>query len=417
MGSLIRYELKKICSQRVAQIAILAIAALLAWAATYNITSQYALNPNDVGSEYGGTAAITQQKADGDALAGPITDESATDAIREWKTFMDGEEIADRFQWTGPAVGADAKEYWDFYATRGSYLTLLVGPWMQGFEMPASVASRIDANTTLDLYGQAANKVMAELEGGSPIFTYTDAEQAFWRAKADNVKTPVEYGYAGGWLDFFDLSAFLIFALIATTIACANLFNMEYREKTDAVLLSTKLGKSKLGCAKVLAAIIVASAIYLAMIGVLLVVPLIFFGLDGADLPIQLRDLCNTYSLSAGAGVLVMCVVGYIIMMGLLGITLLLSSKMRSSMGILAIIAAIVIVPMMISNLHNNIANHIVYLFPFFALDANNFFDLVSYSIGPVVIEYPVMLAIVYGALFVGGIAVALRSFSKHQVA
>lgn len=417
VGSLIKFELKKICSQRVMQISIIAIAAFLAWVTTFNITSQYALDPNSVGSEFEGSAAIAQQKEYADALAGPITDAAATDAIREWKTFMVGDDIADEYRWTGPTMGADAKAYWDFYAPRTKYLALIVGPWMQGFEMPVSVASRINANTTLDLYGQARQKVTSELSGGNEVFSYSDAEQTFWMGKAESVQTPAEYGYAGGWLDFFDMSAFLIFALILMPIACANVFNKEYREKTDAVLLSTKLGRSKLGLAKVLASIIVASAIYLIMVAVLLGVPLIFFGLDGAGLPMQLRDLCNTYDLSVSAAALVLCAVGYVIMLGLLGLTLLLSSKMRSSMGILAIIAAILIVPMMMSNLHNNVANHVLFLFPFLALDANNFFDMISYSIGAVVMEYPVMLAMLYGLLFVVGFVLAIRCFNKHQVA
>lgn len=417
MGSLIKFELKKICSQRVTQVAVLAIAALLAWVTTFNITSQFALDPNTVGSEFEGSSAIAQQKENADALTGPITDEAATDAIREWKTFMAGDEIAERYQWGGSAMGADAKDYWDFYAPRTNYLTLIVGPWMQGFEMPVSVASRIDTTATLDLYGQARQKISAELASGNQAFTYSEAEQAFWKEKASSIQRPVEYGYAGGWLDFFDMSVFLIFALIVCAIACASVFNTEYRDKTDAVLLSTKLGKSKLGIAKVIASVIVASVVYIVMLVVLLGVPLAFFGTEGAGLPLQLRELCNTYSLSLGAAVLALCVVGYIVMLGLLGVTLLLSSKMRSSMGILAIIAAIVIVPMMMSNLHNNIANHILFLFPYLALDANNFFDMVSYSIGPLVIEYPVALAIFYAALFVVGTVLSRRWFSKHQVA
>lgn len=314
-------------------------------------------------------------------------------------------------------MSADAKEYWDFYAPRTTYLSLIVGPWMQGFEMPVSVASRINTSTTLDLYGQARQKVTAELAGGNLAFTYSEVEQAFWKEKASSVQTPVEYGYAGGWLDFFDMSAFLVFALIVCAIACASVFNTEYRERTDAVLLSTKLGKSKLGSAKVIASVIVASVVYLVMLAVVLGVPLAFFGTEGAGLPLQLRELCNVYNLSLGAAVLILCVVGYLVMLGLLGITLLLSSKMRSSMGILAIIAAIVIVPMVMSNLHNNIANHILFLFPYLALDANNFFDMVSYSIGPLVVEYPVALAIFYAALFVVGTMLSRRYFSKHQVA
>lgn len=48
MGSLIKFELKKICSQRVTQVAVIVIAALLAWVTTFNITSQFALDPNAV---------------------------------------------------------------------------------------------------------------------------------------------------------------------------------------------------------------------------------------------------------------------------------------------------------------------------------------------------------------------------------
>lgn len=417
VGSLVKFELKKICSQRVTQVTVVAIAALLAWVTTFNITSQYALDPDAVGTEFEGAAAISQQKQNADALAGPITDEAATDAIREWQAFMDGDEIAEQYQWGDSGMGSDAKAYWDFYAPRTNYLSLVVGPWMQGFEMPVSVASRIDATATLDLYGQARQKVAAELAGGNDAFSYTDAEQAFWKEKADGVQVPVEYGYAGGWLDFFDMSAFLIFALIVCAIACASVFNTEYREKTDAVLLSTKLGKSRLGRAKAIASVIAASVVYLVMLAVVLGVPLAFFGTEGAGLPLQLRELCNAYNLSLGAAVLALCAVGYIVMLGLLGITLLLSSRMRSSMGILAIVAAIVIMPMMMSNLHNDIANHVLFLFPYLALDANNFFDMVSYSVGPLVVEYPVALAIFYAALFVVGTVMSLRCFSRHQVA
>lgn len=416
VGSLIKFELKKICTQRVTQVSIIVIAALLAWVSTFNITSQFALDPNTVSSEFEGAAAIAQQKENADALSGPITDKAVTDILREWKTFMDGDEIAQQYRWSDASLGADAKSYWDFYAPRTNYLSLIVGPWMQGFEMPTSVASRIDTSATLDLYGQVKSKVAAELESSS-VFSYTDAERTFWKEKAESVQSPTEYGYAGGWLDFFEMSVFLILALIATAIACANVFNTEYREKTDAVILSTRFGKSKLGRAKAIASVIAASAIYVIMIAVLLGVPLVFFGADGAGLPIQLRELCNTYNLSVGAAAVILCIVGYIVMLGLLGVTILLSSKMRSSMGILAIIAAIVIIPMMLSNLHNNVANHIVFLFPYLALDANNFFDLVSYSVGPLVVEYPVVLAVFYGALFLLGTVLSIRCFNRHQVA
>lgn len=78
-------------------------------------------------------------------------------------------------------------------------------------------------------------------------------------------------------------------------------------------MLSTKLGKSKLGSAKVIASVIVASVVYLVMLAVLLGVPLAFFGTEGVGLPLQLRELYNANSLSLGAAVLLICVVGYLL--------------------------------------------------------------------------------------------------------
>ncbi|NHM13370.1 hypothetical protein [Xiamenia xianingshaonis] len=56
-------------------------------------------------------------------------------------------------------------------------------------------------------------------------------------------------------------------------------------------------------------------------------------------------------------------------------------------------------------------------MFPCNALNPYNLFDMVSYSLGPVVVEYPVVIAILYATLFVGGSALAAHGFSKHQVA
>ena len=86
-------------------------------------------------------------------------------------------------------------------------------------------------------------------------------------------------------------------------------------------------------------------------------------------------------------------------------------------MGILAIAAALVLVPMFVSNLQNDLANHLLYLAPFFALDPGNLFDMVSYAFGPLVLEYPVALTLVYLIVFAGGTVFAARSFSRHQVA
>ena len=291
MGSLIRYELKKMLSRRVSQVSIAAVLALVAVIAFFNITSQYALDPKEMDTEIAGTAAIAQIKANAEALAGPITDEEATEALREFKEFVgpDGE-VKEEYRTDRKPYGEKADEYWEFSAKNGALMALLTSPWMQGYQMPVSVAATIDTTGTVDLYGQVRSKIASELDANGAL-SYNDDERAFWSEKAQGVQTPIEYGYAGGWEEFLNLAQFLIFAMLAVVITCASVFNGEYRAKTDAILLSTKFGKSRLGRAKAAASVISASAIYWVFAFVFLAIPLIFYGADGAGLPIQIYKI------------------------------------------------------------------------------------------------------------------------------
>ena len=418
MGSLIRYELKKVLSRRVSQVSIAAVLALVAVIAFFNITSQYALDPKEMGTEFEGTAAITAIKANAEALAGPITDEEATEALREFKEFVgpDGE-VRSEYRMDRKPYGEKAGEYWEFRAKNGALMALLTGPWMQGYQMPVSVAATIDTTGTVDLYGQVRSKIASELGTNDGALSYNDNERAFWSEKAQGVRTPIEYGYAGGWEEFLNLAQFLIFAMLAVVITCASVFNGEYRAKTDAILLSTKFGKSRLGRAKAAASVISASAIYWVFAFVFLAIPLIFYGADGAGLPIQIYKITCTYGISLSAAALICCLVGYLATLALLGIVLALSAKIDSPMGILAVGVALILIPVFVPTMTSSIANHIIYLFPYDALNPFNLFDMVSYAIGPVVVELPVFLAAFYLLLFAAGIALAIRTFKRHQVA
>ena len=417
MGSLIRYELKKMLSRRVSQVSIAAVLALVAVIAFFNITSQYALDPKEMGTEFEGTAAIAQIKANTEALAGPITDEEATEALREFKEFIgpDGE-VRSEYRMDRKPYGEKAGEYWEFRAKNGALMALLTGPWMQGYQMPVSVAATIDTTGTVDLYGQVRSKIASKLDAND-VLSYNDEERAFWNEKAQAVHTPIEYGYAGGWENFLNLAQFLIFAMLAVVITCASVFNGEYQAKTDAILLSTKFGKSRLGRAKAAASVIAASAIYWVFTLVFLAITLVFYGADGAGLPIQIYSITCTYDISLSAAALTCCLVGYLATLALLGIVLALSAKIDSPMGILAIGVALILIPVFVPTMTSSIANHIIYLFPYDVLNPFNLFDMVSYAIGPVVVELPVFLAAFYLLLFAAGIALAIRTFKRHQVA
>lgn len=417
MGSLIRYELKKMLSRRVSQVSIAAVLVLVAVIAFFYVTSQYALEPKEMGTEFEGTAAIAQIKANAEALAGPITDKKATEALREFKEFVgpDGE-VKEEYRMDRKPYGEKADEYWEFRAKNGSLMALLTSPWMQDNQMPVSAVATIDTTGTVDLYGQVRSKIVSELHANGAL-SYNDEERAFWSEKAQGVHTPIEYGYAGGWAEFLNLAQFLIFAMLAVVITCASVFNGEYRAKTDAILLSTKFGKSRLGRAKAAASVIAASAIYWIFTLVFLAIPLVFYGADGAGLPIQIYKITCTYGISLSAAALICCLVGYLATLALLGIVLALSAKIDSPMGILAVGVVLILIPVFVPTMTSSIANRVIYLFPYDALNPFSLFGMVLYAIGPVVVELPVFLAAFYLLLFAAGIALATRTFKRHQVA
>lgn len=155
------------------------VLVLIAVIAFFNITSQYALDPKEMGTEFEGTAAIAQTKANAEALAGPVTDEEATEALREFKEFVgpDGE-VKDEYRMDRTPYGEKADEYWEFRAKNGALMALLTSPWMQGYQMPVSVAATIDTTGTVDLYGRVRSKIASELDANG-AFSYNDNERAF----------------------------------------------------------------------------------------------------------------------------------------------------------------------------------------------------------------------------------------------
>ena len=59
----------------------------------------------------------------------------------------------------------------------------------------------------------------------------------------DGVPEPLTYGWAGGWDNILDCAAFLVFIVFAMCVTVTPLFASEYRDGTDAVLLSARYGR------------------------------------------------------------------------------------------------------------------------------------------------------------------------------
>lgn len=89
-----------------------------------------------------------------------------------------------------------------------------------------------------------------------------------------------------------------MFSLLAVCIVIAPVFSGEYQAGTDAVILSAKYGKTKLTTAKIVASYLFGFAAFTLHIIVAFGLPLVAFGVDGWNLPLQINGTTVPYPLT-----------------------------------------------------------------------------------------------------------------------
>lgn len=204
---------------------------------------------------------------------------------------------------------------------------------------------------------------------------------------------------------------------MAICIIIAPIFSGEYQAGTDAVILSAKYGKTKLTNAKIVAAILFGLIAFTVHIIVAFGIPLAAFGLDGWNLPLQVLGLTIPYPFTIMQTVLINLGIIYLILLAMIGLTLLLSSRMKSPYLVLVVLVPILFVPMFFSpNGTVGIYNLTLFLFPYRAT-IPEIGKYISYQFGSLVMDTFTIRAILYAALTFIMLPFAKLGFKKHQVA
>lgn len=137
-------------------------------------------------------------------------------------------------------------------------------------------------------------------------------------------------------------------------------------------------------------------------------------GPDGWGLPLQIADFSNPYAFTMGGAFLRALLLGYLISLGMTALTLLLSARLRSAMPVAVIPMAVVFLGMFAMFITPLVK--LAVLTPLSGMNWS-FRNMVSYALGPVVMDLPTALAVLYGAMLVALTPLAMRAFRRHQVA
>lgn len=196
--------------------------------------------------------------------------------------------------------------------------------------------------------------------------SFSDEKRAYIREHALNIETPYYYEYFDGWVKVKEMNLTLIFGtVIVICIVLAGNFSAECQTKADAIYFSTRLGKKTGNKMKITAGFILATVIYWGTMLAASAVLLLAYGTSGGNVSIRLEFWKSLYSLTQTQAWILILTLGYIGCMSMGGITMLMSSRFKSSFVAIILAFLIIMVPAVASqSIYNYFWQDVLSLFP-----------------------------------------------------
>lgn len=409
MKTLVKYEFLKILRKKSTLIVMAVSLLLTAFLFGLPILQYQTYNADGVIKGLDGIAYTKDQYSQ---ISVPLADEYITETIREVQELFENPDNVG-FDGTDQFLIGDA--YWNGIAPREELLKTIASTYAApGVTAWYSSLPELNITNGANFYQTREAKIATLLNDSSRGLS--DEQKEYWQNINSQVETPFQYGYYEGWLTINTCFELLMFAILAVCIVLATVFSGEYQAGTDAVILSGKYGKTKLTTAKIIASYLFGLFAFTIHILVAFGLPLVAFGVDGWNLPMQIAGTSIPYPFTFLQGILVNLGVIYFVLFAIIGLTLLLSSKMRSPYLVLIVLVPVLFIPMFLSaNGTTGAYNLTLFLLPYYAVQPQ-FGSYISYQLGSLVLDAFSTRTILYAVLTVCMLPLAKRGFKKHQV-
>lgn len=407
---LIKYEFLKILRKKSTLIVMVASLLVTAFLFGLPVLRYQTYNQEGVIEGLGG---IAYEKEQAEKYSVPLTDEYITETIREVQQLF---ENPDNVGYDGYEQFLVDSAYWDGIAPRESLLNMIAKYYVNPNESAGySSLAGLDISEGADFYAARQEKIEKLLDTASRELS--EEQKAYWQDMNSKVDEPFQYGYYEGWEIIISSFELLMFALLAVCIVIAPVFAGEYEAGTDAVILSAKYGKTKLTTAKIIASYLFGVLAFTLHVIVAFGLPLAAFGIDGWNLPLQIANTAIPYPWTFLQATLVNLGVVYLVLFAMIGLTLLLSAKMKSPYLVLIVLVPVLFIPLFLSpNGTTGAYNLILFLLPYRSTTPE-VGKYITYQLGGLVLDSFTMRAILYALLTAVMLPLARLGFKKHQVA
>lgn len=409
MKLLIKYELLKIIRRKFTFIVMAASIIVTAFLFALPVMQYQIYNQEGV---IKGTDGIKYKKEQYKEISGVMTEQYIYDTVNKYQQLFKN---PDNVGYDGSEKFLIGDAYWDFVAPREKLLNVIAA----NFDAPGEYSGfnklpDLDMDDGANFYEARAEKIKVLLNDQSRGLS--KEQKDYWINMNSKVKAPFQYGYYEAWEIIISSFELLIFALLTICIVIAPVFSGEYQAGTDALILSGRYGKTKLAAAKIISSFVFGMLSFTLHLIIACGIPLAAFGADGWNLPLQIANTAIPYPLAFLQLVIINLSVIYLVLSAMIGLTLLLSAKMKNPYLVLTVLIPVLFIPMFLSpNGTTGIYNLTIFLLPYRS-SMPEISKYISYQIGGLVFDVLSVRAVLYIILTIIMLSLASMGFKRHQV-
>lgn len=194
----------------------------------------------------------------------------------------------------------------------------------------------------------------------------TEEENAFWSNKDSQIQKPFVYEYTDGWSNLWTCAYTINCILfLFLSICLSSVFSIEHLRKTDAVILCSRYGKTRLYLAKLLAGITFGVISAILFFGAAAISSIFVYGSDGFHAALQIAFPMSSWTVTVGESVFILLLTLTVISVLYSSTIMILSELLKNSVAAMAVPVGTMILTMMINIPYQfRIASQIYDLFP-----------------------------------------------------
>lgn len=346
LGTLIKFEWKKLFRKKLVKAAILVVIFLQVLSNLSFLMQFYAVYITD---EQGNTTEISSRSG---------YEKMLDDKEDAWA--LDGRKVDD-------AMLEEMREFYSAYAPRDRYSMVhsIVGD-MADDEAGDFTAEKMYANWKTNMNSSL---------GG---FFLSDGEMEYWEERIKKIETPFTYHYAFAWENMLNNQC-LGTAMLAVTllaVCLAGMFAEESRLKTDHLILCARNGKNPAYLAKVIVGSLFGAVSVLVLYGITFGFHFYFYGTDGFGAILQQNIVYSPYPISVGQAVLIMFFVT--LLMGILEsvFAMVLSLTLNNNLAAMAVVVGLMMLTFVVHVPKRfRVLSYVWHFIPLGTVGTGEFFD------------------------------------------